>query len=59
MSIANASANVTTGPAPLTVNFSSAGSVDPEGQALTYSWDFGDGSTSTAANPLPNAASRF
>jgi glucose/arabinose dehydrogenase len=49
--IANASANVTSGPAPLSVNFSSAGSSDPEGQSLTYSWDFGDGTTSTAANP--------
>ena len=37
--------------APLAVNFSSAGSSDPEGSALTYSWNFGDGNTSTAANP--------
>jgi glucose/arabinose dehydrogenase/chitodextrinase len=36
---------------PLTVNFSSAGSSDPEGQTLGYSWDFGDGTSSTAANP--------
>ncbi|HEY7042458.1 MAG TPA: PQQ-dependent sugar dehydrogenase [Nocardioidaceae bacterium] len=49
--IVNASANPTSGAAPLTVNFSSAGSSDPEGHALTYSWDFGDGTTSTAANP--------
>ncbi|MEU4836510.1 PQQ-dependent sugar dehydrogenase, partial [Streptosporangium sp. NPDC023615] len=49
--IAKASANKTSGPAPLTVNFSSAGSSDPEGGALTYSWNFGDGTTSTAANP--------
>ena len=33
------------------MSFSSAGSVDPEGQPLTYSWTFGDGTTSTAANP--------
>ena len=33
------------------MNFSSAGSSDPEGQPLTYSWTFGDGATSTAANP--------
>ena len=39
------------GPAPLAVSFSSAGSSDPEGQALTYAWTFGDGATSTAANP--------
>ncbi|MEV0354392.1 carbohydrate-binding protein [Nonomuraea sp. NPDC050680] len=49
--IAKASADKTSGPAPLTVNFSSAGSSDPEAGALTYSWTFGDGTTSTAANP--------
>jgi glucose/arabinose dehydrogenase len=49
--IANASADATLGPVPLTVGFSSAGSSDPEGQPLTYSWSFGDGTTSTAANP--------
>ena len=48
---ARASANRTSGLAPLAVNFSSAGSSDPEGSALTYSWNFGDGNTSTAANP--------
>jgi glucose/arabinose dehydrogenase len=46
-----AAANPTTGLPPLTVSFSSAGSVDPEGNPLTYSWDFGDNTTSTAANP--------
>ena len=49
--VALASANTTSGPAPLTVTFSSAGSNDPEGRPITYSWDFGDGSLSTAANP--------
>ncbi|TKK77210.1 carbohydrate-binding protein [Herbidospora galbida] len=50
--IARASADKTSGAAPLTVNFSSAGSSDPEGGALSYSWTFGDGTTSTAANPV-------
>jgi glucose/arabinose dehydrogenase/chitodextrinase len=46
-----ASANPTSGQSPLAVTFSSTGSVDPEGQPLTYSWTFGDGGTSTQANP--------
>ncbi|GHJ49551.1 glycosyl hydrolase [Catellatospora sp. TT07R-123] len=49
--VAVASANKTSGPAPLAVTFSSAGSSDPEGGALSYLWTFGDGTTSTAANP--------
>nr|WP_211216447.1 PQQ-dependent sugar dehydrogenase [Actinoplanes globisporus] len=49
--IAVATANRTSGPNPLTVAFSSAGSSDPEGGALTYLWTFGDGTTSTAASP--------
>jgi glucose/arabinose dehydrogenase len=36
---------------PYTVAFSSAGSTDPNGGALTYLWEFGDGTTATAANP--------
>jgi glucose/arabinose dehydrogenase/PKD repeat protein len=49
--VAAAAASPTQGPTPLTVDFSSAGSSDPEGQALSYLWDFGDGTTSTLANP--------
>ena len=33
------------------VSFSSAGSTDPEGADLLYEWDFGDGSSSTEADP--------
>ncbi|MGW0066602.1 carbohydrate-binding protein [Streptosporangium sandarakinum] len=46
-----AKADRTSGATPLTVTFSSAGSSDPEGGALSHSWAFGDGGTSTAANP--------
>jgi glucose/arabinose dehydrogenase/PKD repeat protein len=50
--VAEASANRTSGTAPLRVAFSSAGTTDADGDPLTYSWDFGDGTgTSTAANP--------
>ncbi len=49
--IAVASPEVTFGPVPHTVQFSSAGTVDPEGAPITYAWDFGDGWTSTDANP--------
>jgi serine protease len=33
------------------VQFSSAGSVDPNGKPVTFAWTFGDGATSTQANP--------
>ncbi|WP_333755351.1 PQQ-dependent sugar dehydrogenase [Streptomyces sp. IBSBF 3352] len=49
--LAQAKANVTSGKAPLAVSFSSAGSSDPDGDTLSYAWTFGDGATSTAANP--------
>jgi PKD repeat protein len=49
--IAVASASASTGTAPLAINFSSLGSVDPDGNIASYAWDFGDGQTSTAANP--------
>jgi PKD repeat protein len=39
------------GDTPLTVDFSSAGSFDPDGVIISYSWDLGDGTSSTAANP--------
>ncbi|MGW5470259.1 carbohydrate-binding protein [Streptomyces chartreusis] len=49
--LAQAKGNVTSGTAPLAVSFSSAGSSDPDGGTLSYAWTFGDGATSTAANP--------
>jgi uncharacterized protein (TIGR03437 family) len=43
------SANPTSGPAPLLVNFSAQGSADPDaGDTLTYLWDFGDQTPATA-----------
>ena len=53
-----ASADLYYGPGPLMVQFSSAGSSDPDGQPISYLWNFGDGSaTSTAANPSHNFTS--
>jgi glucose/arabinose dehydrogenase len=46
-----ASATPQAGNAPLTVSFSSAGSFDPKGAKLTFSWDFGDKTSSTSDNP--------
>jgi glucose/arabinose dehydrogenase/PKD repeat protein len=50
--VAVVEANPTEGAEPLTVSFSSAGSSDPESQPLSYAWTFGDGGTSTEANPV-------
>lgn len=49
--VAIANADVTLGKAPLTVNFTAADAFDPEGLALSYVWDFGDGNLSTEMNP--------
>ncbi|MBA3724262.1 MAG: PQQ-dependent sugar dehydrogenase [Candidatus Levybacteria bacterium] len=48
---ANASVDKAKGIDPHTANFSSAGTTDPDGNPLTYLWDFGDGTTSIQANP--------
>ena len=50
--LAVATSNVSTGQAPVLVEFSSNGSSDPDGFIDGYAWDFGDGSpVSSAPNP--------
>ena len=56
--IAHAAATPTNGQPPLTVSFSSEGSVDPEGTSLTYEWRFGDGTTSNDPNPTHTYTAR-
>jgi PKD repeat protein len=46
-----ASATPNSGLAPLPVQFSSASSSDPDGNALTFTWNFGNGTTSNLPNP--------
>lgn len=49
--IAVATADVTSGPAPLEVRFDGSGSKDPDGWGLTLHWTFGDGTTSSEPSP--------
>jgi PKD repeat protein len=44
------------GAAGAAISFSSAGSSDPDGTIASYAWAFGDGGTSTLANPTHNYA---
>lgn len=55
--LAVATAGITSGVAPLPVNFSSVGSLDADGSIVSYAWNFGDGDTSSAANPSHTYAS--
>ncbi|WP_055564589.1 PQQ-dependent sugar dehydrogenase [Streptomyces atriruber] len=48
--VAEASASVTSGQAPLRTKFTSK-ATDADGGTLTYAWDFGDGGKSTQQNP--------
>ncbi|NND09296.1 MAG: PKD domain-containing protein [Saprospiraceae bacterium] len=49
--VAAVGADKLAGALPLQVNFSSKGTDDPDGDALSYLWDFGDGSTSSEIEP--------
>jgi hypothetical protein len=44
-------ATPTSGLTPLRVQFQASGSTDPDDDALSYEWDFGDGAHSSAADP--------
>ncbi len=56
-----ASANITSGPAPLTVQFTGSNSTDSDGTITSYRWAFRDGNLSQVMNPLKtfNAAGSF
>lgn len=49
--IVNASANPTSGAAPLSVSFTSS-ATDPDGSIISYHWDFGDGQNSNLQSPM-------
>ena len=49
--VAIATANVTSGNAPLTVNFTGSNSTDDNNDIVSYAWDFGTGDSSTEADP--------
>ncbi|MBQ4819027.1 glycoside hydrolase family 48 protein [Aquimarina sp. MMG016] len=50
--MASFTATPESGVAPLEVSFDASASSDPNGDALSYNWNFGNGETSTTANPI-------
>ncbi len=49
--VAIATASTTSGVAPVAIEFSGGSSYDSDGRIASYSWNFGDGTSSTAASP--------
>ncbi|GIE74751.1 hypothetical protein Aph02nite_07010 [Actinoplanes philippinensis] len=52
--IVKINAEPTVGSAPFTVNFTSAGTVDPDGDALRYAWDFDADGDVDSRHPYPS-----
>jgi len=50
--VAVADADVVSGIAPLTIQFNSTGSLDPDGSIVAYEWDFDNGAVAHVTDPV-------